>query len=97
MSINNTQYLFTFRYKPETELNILNNFIKTRKMKWKRRVVHINGDVISQFVYNGDFIYDQEIEDSEFKKIKNSGVYIDLIEKDNGRIILPVFLQNQKN
>lgn len=95
MSINNTQYLFTFRYKPETELNVLNNFIKERKMKWKRRVVHINGDVISQFVYNGDFIYNQEIEDFEFKKIKNSGVYIDLIEKDNGRIITPVFLQNK--
>jgi hypothetical protein len=95
MSINNMQYIFTFRYKPETELNILNNFIKLRKMKWKRRIVHVNGDVISQFMYSGDFIYDQDIEDTEFKKIKNSGVYIDLIEQDNGRIITPVFLQNK--
>ena len=84
------QYIFSFRYRPETELNILNEFIKLHKMKWKKRLVQLNGDVVSQFVYNGEFDPKQQSVSEGFQKIKTSGVVIDLIEKDNGSFIIPV-------
>jgi hypothetical protein len=84
------QYIFSFRYKPETELNILNEFIKSSIMKWKKRLVQLNGDIIAQFVHNGEIDYNQLTYIGDVEKIKTSGITIDCIEKDNGRFITPV-------
>ena len=81
------QYIFSFRYRPETELNTLNDFIKSRKMKWRKRLVQLNGDVVSQFVYNGEFDTNQIPNGAEFQKIKISGVTVDRVECDNGSYI----------
>lgn len=85
------QYIFNFRYKPETELNILNEFIKNKKLKWKKRIIQLNGDIQSQFVLNGEIDLTLYNENTDFIKIKKSGVYIDSIEKDNGKCISVVF------
>ena len=83
------QYIFSFRYQPATTLDVLNEFIKSHKMKWKKRLVKLNGDVVSQFALNGEI--NNSLSD-DLKKIKTSGVNIDLVEKDNGVFITPVFV-----
>lgn len=77
-------YIFNFRYVRGTELDILNNFIKSHKMKWNKRLVGLNGEVVSQFIYDGDF--DCTIL-NDFQQVKSSGINIDSIEKDNGVFI----------
>ncbi len=82
-------YIFSFRYKPDTELDTLNNFIKTNKLKWKARKVELNDDILVRFIYDGEFdlAYD-------FQKIRDSGVSIDSIEIDTGKNIKTVIHQN---
>ena len=75
-------YIFSFRYKPNTELDLLNDFIRIYKLKWKARNVELNNDILVRFVLNGDFDMNYN-----FKKIKDSGIEIDSIEIDNGKII----------
>jgi len=75
-------YIFNFRYKPNTELNVLNEFIKTNKLKWKARNVELNDDIHVAFTLNGDFDLSYS-----FEKIKNSGIVVDSIEVDNGKFI----------
>lgn len=75
-------YIFNFRYKPNTELNVLNEFIKINKLKWKARNVELNDDINVAFTLNGNFDLSYS-----FEKIKNSGVAIDSIEVDNGKFI----------
>ena len=75
-------YIFNFRYKPNTELNVLNEFIKVNKLKWKARNVELNDDIHVVFTLNGDFDLSYS-----FEKIKNSGIVVDSIEVDNGKFI----------
>lgn len=75
-------YIFNFRYKPNTELNLLNEFVKAHKLKWKSRNVNLNDDIRVTFTTdcNFDAAYN-------FKKMNESGIIIDSIEVDNGKFI----------
>ncbi len=75
-------YIFNFRYRPNTELNLLNDFVKVNKLKWKSRNVNLNDDIRVTFTTDHDFDVTYN-----FKKMKDSGIAIDSIERDNGKFI----------
>jgi hypothetical protein len=64
-------YIFNFRYKPDTELNILYNFIKLNKLKWCKREIGLNDDIIVQFKMHG--IFDLKY---DFKDIQSAGIIV---------------------
>lgn len=78
-------YIFNFRYKPSTSLEILDKFIDENKLKWKSRKVELNNDIAVKFVLTGDFDINYD-----FKKIRTSGIIVDSIEVDNGKYISAV-------
>lgn len=75
-------YIFNFRYKPDTDLNVLNNFIEKNNLKWKARNVELNSDIHVVFTLTGKTNFE-----CDFGKIKDSGISIDSIEVDNGKFI----------
>lgn len=86
-------YIFNFRYKPNTDLLVLNEFIKLKKLKWQSRNVMLNGDIKVKFVSS---LSDFNIMENDILKIKNSGVSIDSIERDNGMFIICENLLNNE-
>lgn len=78
-------YIFNFRYKPNTNLDLLDKFIDENKLKWKSRKVELNNDITVKFALNGDFDINYD-----FKKIRISGILIDSIEVDNGKYVSAV-------
>lgn len=77
-------YIFNFRYKPNTDLTTLNDFVKVKKLKWKSRNITLSGDITVKFSVSTSAL--DSLTDS-LSKIKNSGVAIDSIECDNGSFI----------
>ena len=77
-------YIFNFRYKPNTDLSALNDFIRAKKLKWKSRNVSVSGDIQVKFLSSS---FDTNNLLGVFDKIKNSGISIDSIECDNGTFI----------
>ena len=77
-------YIFNFRYKPSTNIGVLNEFIKIQKLKWKARKILLNGDIHVRFISS---IVDVRIVKDNIQKIKDAGVSIDSIECDNGEYI----------
>jgi hypothetical protein len=77
-------YIFNFRYKPSTNIGVLNEFIKIQKLRWKSRKIMLNGDIYVKFV---SAIIDVRAVKDDIQKIKDTGVSIDSIECDNGEYI----------
>ncbi len=80
-------YIFNFRYKPDTELSVLNEFIKNNGLKWKSRNIGLNNDIHVIFTFNGKFDTTHN-----FDKIKSAGITIDSIEFDNGKHIEKILI-----
>jgi hypothetical protein len=78
-------YIFNFRYKPNADLLALNEFIKSKKLKWKSRDVTVSGEIRVKFISP---MIDLENASPYIDNIKNAGITIDSIECDNGSFIV---------
>jgi hypothetical protein len=78
-------YIFNFIYKPDTELIILNNFVKEKKLKWKSRNILLNGDIDVIFTSS---VFDINENLNNLKRLESSGIIINTIQYDNGKYII---------